>query len=120
MASVKSTTGSTTKKKDTTTSSTSSNKSTSSGTTTAYDANTDYSKLIADAAAKGDYKSAAQYEQLRNQKIAGTGSSYAQTNNYAGWLDTDYSTLGQQQMADGASWQDVLTTYNNRYNNPYD
>ena len=112
----KNTTSSSSSSSSTTSSSSSKNTSTGTTGTTTYDANTDYSKLIADAAAQGDYKAAAQYEQLRNQKIAGTGSSYAPTNNYAGWLDTDYSVLGQQQMSDGASWQDVLTTYNNRYN----
>ncbi|MBQ2743672.1 MAG: hypothetical protein IJN09_03700 [Oscillospiraceae bacterium] len=29
---------------------------------------------------------------------------------------TDYGILGQEQMAAGANWQDVLATYNSRYN----
>lgn len=110
------------KKDTTTTSTTSGSKTTSSGTktntgTTAWDANTDYSKLMSEAAAKGDYKAAAQYEQLRNQKIDGTGSSYAKTNQYSGWLDTnDYSARGTAQMAQGASASDILATINARYN----
>ena len=65
----------------------------------------------------GDYKLAAQLEQLRNQKIQNTGSNQQQTNLYSGWLDnTDYGTTGKNQMANGASWEDVLNTYNDRYN----
>lgn len=91
----------------------------------AYDKNTDYQALINEAVAKGDYVTAAKAEQSRNEKIAamnaaggGTNKYNATaTNNYGGWLDkTDYSTIGQQQMANNAPWQDVLETYNNRAN----
>lgn len=89
----------------------------------AYNKDTDYQALINKAVAKGDYKAAAQYEQQRNEKIAGlnaTGTNKynaTTTNNYKGWLDdTDYGTIGKQQMALGASADDVLETYNNRYN----
>lgn len=93
----------------------------SSGTSVG--ANTNYQALINAAVAKGDYVSAAQYEQQRNDKInamnaAGTNTAgYGTTSNYAGWLDTtDYSTIAKQQMAQGASAADVQETYNNRYN----
>lgn len=82
-----------------------------------WDANTDYQAIINNAVASGDYVTAAKAEQLRNQKILATGGNYTPTNNYAGWLDnTDYSTLGKNQMLNGASWADVLDTYQKRYN----
>lgn len=88
-----------------------------------YNKDTDYQALIDAAVKKGDYKSAAQYEQQRNEKItalnATGGNKYnaTTTNNYSGWLDnTDYGTIGKQQMMLGASAEDVLDTYNNRYN----
>lgn len=81
-----------------------------------WDKDTDYQAIINDAAKNGDYATAAQAEKLRNQKIDATGSNYNKTNNYSKHLDTDYSVLGQQQMASGASWQDVLDTYNKRFN----
>ena len=82
-----------------------------------WDANTDYQAIINDAVKNGDYVTAAKAEQLRNQKITGTGSNYNTTNMYTGYLDnTDYGTIGQQLMANNASWQDVLDIYNNRYN----
>lgn len=88
-----------------------------------YNKDTNYQALIDAAVKKGDYKSAAQYEQQRNEKITalnatGTNKYNATaTNNYSGWLDnTDYGTIGKQQMALGASADDVLDTYNKRYN----
>ena len=73
---------------------------------------------ISKAVAAGNYALAAQLEQARNQKIDSTGSPYDKTNLYSGWLpgSTDYGIIGQNQMASGASWQDVLETYNNRAN----
>ncbi len=77
----------------------------------------DYQALIDKEVAAGNYAKAAEYEQLRNEKITSQGLDYATTNKYAGWLDkTDYGTVGKQQMASGADWQDVLETYENRYN----
>lgn len=82
----------------------------------AYNKDTDYKKLIEEAAAKGDYQAAARYEQQRNEKIQGEGMNYGTTSDYAGWLDkTDYGKIGLQQMAMGASAEDVLGTYNSRY-----
>lgn len=79
-----------------------------------WNANTDYQAIINNAVANGDYVTAAKAEQLRNQKITATGSNYNTTNMYSGYLNPDYGTIGQQQMANGASWQDVLDTYNSR------
>ena len=81
-----------------------------------YDVNTDYQAIINDAVAKSDYKTAALAEQARNAKIVGTGSKLATTNKYGGYLTPDYGTIGQNQMASGANWEDVLSTYNSRYN----
>ena len=82
-----------------------------------WNANTDYQAIINNAVANGDYVTAAKAEQLRNQKITATGSNYNTTNMYTGYLDnTDYGTMGQQLMANNASWQDVLDVYNSRYN----
>lgn len=88
-----------------------------------YDKDVDYQALINEAVEKKDYKAAAQYEQQRNEKINDLNASGSNkynattTSNYAGWLDnTDYGTIGKEQMASGASWQDVLQTYENRYN----
>lgn len=90
-----------------------------------YDKDTDYQALINQAVKSGNYKAAAQYEQQRNAKISdmnaasgGTNKYGATTTNkYSGWLDdTDYGTIGKQQMQSGASAEDVLKTYNSRYN----
>lgn len=83
----------------------------------AYKKDVDYSELIDQAVAKGDYKTAAQYEQQRNEKIQGEGLDYAATNRFGGWLDdTDYGTIGLNQIANGASKDEVKETYYNRYN----
>ena len=52
-----------------------------------YSKDVDYSKLMQEAAAKGDYARAAIYEAQRNEKIAGEGlTQYQQTNQYASYL----------------------------------
>ena len=80
-----------------------------------WDNNTDYQAIINSAVANGDYVTAAKAEQLRNQKITATGSKYNTTNMYTGHLNNvDYGTLGQQQMANNASWQDVQDTLDSR------
>ena len=88
----------------------------------AYEKDKDYQALIDQAVKQGDYQSAAKYEQARNEKIAdldktGTNTYGATTTNrFSGWLDkTDYGNIGKQQMATGASAEDVLDTYNKRY-----
>lgn len=95
---------------------------TASNTSTA-GANTDFMKLMQEAAGRGDYKAAAQYEQQRNNKINSMNSSgtnvggYTPTNQYTGWLDnTDYGTIGRQLMDSGASKELVEQAYNNRLN----
>lgn len=54
-----------------------------------YNPNTDYQALINQAVANGDYLTAAQAEQLRNQKIVGEGSPYDLTYNYTQYLVDD-------------------------------
>ena len=77
-----------------------------------YNKDIDYTDLIRQAAAKGDFQGAAQYEQLRNQKIAGEGLSYAPTSSYVQYLggktandaydpNTDYQALINQAAAKG-------------------
>lgn len=81
----------------------------------AYDKNKDYTTLINDAVNSGDYYSAAQYEQQRNEKITNEGLDYATTNRFSGWLDdTDYSTMLKDQMASGASADTVSETLKKR------
>ncbi len=81
----------------------------------AYKKDVDYSELIDKAVASGDYKTAAQYEQARNEKIKGEGMGYATTNRFGGWLDnTDYGDIGLSQIASGASKDDVKQTYQQR------
>lgn len=52
----------------------------------AYDKKTDYQYLMDKYASAGDLTSAAQYEQKRNEKIAGEGLNYQQTNQYSNYL----------------------------------
>ena len=79
-----------------------------------FDANTDYQALINEAVSKGDYQSAAQYEQLRNQKIdAGYGSGNDKTNNYSQFLNTGSNTnwSGLYQNTDWSQmFQDSMGT----------
>lgn len=52
-----------------------------------YNKDTDYQKLMDDAAAKGNYAQAALYEAMRNEKIVGEGlNQWAQTSKYANYL----------------------------------
>lgn len=79
-----------------------------------FDANTDYQALINEAVSKGDYQSAAQYEQLRNQKIdAGYGNGNDKTNNYSQFLNTGSNTnwSGLYQNTDWSQmFQDSMGT----------
>lgn len=61
-----------------------------------YDVNADYQAYINDAVARGDFKSAAMYEQLRNQKIIGEGLDYATTNLYGSYLEDQTPQQNQQ------------------------
>ncbi len=80
-----------------------------------WDANTDYQAIINNAVKNGDYVTAAKAEQLRNQKITGTGSNLDLTNLYKGWLDnTDYSTLMWDGMDNGMSAREMQALLNAR------
>ncbi len=80
-----------------------------------YNKDTDYESKINEAVANGDYESAAEYEKSRNEKIDGENLSYKKTNRFSGWLDkTDYSNVLRDQMASGASRNEVANTLNKR------
>ena len=65
-----------------------------------YNPNTDYQSYINDAVAKGDFATAAMYEQLRNQKIIGEGLGYELTNLYGSYLDGYNQQKNQQDALD--------------------
>lgn len=80
-----------------------------------YNKDTDYQAKINEAVKSGDYKSAAQYEKDRNEKIEKENLSYEKTNNYSGWLDnTDYSNVINRQISGGASKKSVSDTLKKR------
>lgn len=74
--------------------------------TMAYDKTVDYQALINQAAAKGEYSTAAKYEQQRNEKISGENLGYSQTSEYAAYLPKSY---------DGVEY-DLATDYMNKIN----
>ena len=74
--------------------------------TMAYDKTVDYQSLINQAAAKGDYSTAAKYEQQRNEKISGENLGYSQTSEYAAYLPKSY---------DGVEY-DLATDYMSKIN----
>lgn len=77
-----------------------------------FDQNTDYQALINDAVSRGDYMSAAKYEQQRNAKInAGYGNGYNTTNYYTGYLN------GSNYYGNNSSSNPYS---GNRYINDYD
>lgn len=64
-----------------------------------YDKNTDYMKLMEEAAKNGDMARAAIYEAQRNEKIAGEGlTQYQPTSQYASYLPGSGSAQGSQQQ----------------------
>jgi heme exporter protein D len=82
--------------------------------TVTYDNNKNYQSLINDAVSSGDMRAAAQFEQLRNEKIAGEGiTNYQTTNNYSSYRPTASDTDGtSSQAASGSgSTSAVATTY---------
>lgn len=84
----------------------------SSSFSPSFDQNTDYQALINDAVSKGDYMSAAKYEQQRNAKInAGYGNGYNTTNYYTGYLN------GSNYYGNNSSSNPYS---GNRYINDYD
>ena len=90
----------------------------------------DQQKIVAATSAweaankKGDTagmaKAAADAAAVRNNAGYKTDSSGNYTDSTSSknsqYTNTDYSTIGQQQMASGASWQDVQSTLNSRVN----
>lgn len=78
-----------------------------------YDKNTDYQALMDDAAQRGDYTSAAIYEQQRNAKITGEGLDYAPTANYEQYLPyqetREYDDSAREQA------QSLITQTNDPY-----
>lgn len=88
-----------------------------------YNKDTDYQKLIEEAAKAGDFLSAAKYEQQRNAKIAGLNSSgdnkwgATQTTNYAQYLDDEYTPHGNYFDAEmSASDKSLIQTLQDAYN----
>ena len=80
-----------------------------------YNKETDYQSKINEAVKKGDYESAAKYEQSRNEKIDKENLNYEKTNKYKGWLDTtDYSNVLRSQMLSRAPKSDVADTLKQR------
>ncbi len=80
-----------------------------------YNKDIDYQEKINEAVEAGDYVSAANYEQSRNEKIEKENLPYAKTNNYSGWLDkTDYSNVIREQISSGASKSSVADTLKKR------
>ena len=76
-----------------------------------YNKDIDYQEKINEAVKIGDYKSAAQYEKSRNEKIDGENLGVEKTNRFGGWLeDTDYSIKLREQMGSGASKKTVADT----------
>lgn len=83
----------------------------------AYNKNTDYQALINAAVAQGDYKSAAKYEQQRNEKIAaGNGGTYQQTNNYSQYLESSPSKTTTKTSSSNTDWNKLTggTDYSRR------
>lgn len=96
--------------------------SSSSSSSSSFSPSVDYSDLINDAVSRGDYESAAKYEQLRNDKInAGYGGGYGTTNNWSQYLPSGSSSSStpsfdssftssdtplwlQQAQANSAAW----------------
>lgn len=82
-----------------------------------WDEKTDYKKLMDEAAARGDYKAAAQYEQQRNAKINALDASGSNkwgattSNDYYGWIDgNNYAADLQKMMAENADRDLVADT----------
>ncbi len=82
-----------------------------------YNKDIDYQEKIDEAVTAGDYKSAAQLEISRNEKIDSEKLPYKKTNHYSGWLDnTDYSLILRNDMDNGASKDKVAGTLKKRIN----
>lgn len=89
----------------------------------AYDKNTDYQAKINEAVAKGDYSSAAKYEQQRNEKINDLNSSGTNkynattTNKYSGYLNSgNTSSSGSSSSNSSGSSNSQFTGSSNGVN----
>lgn len=72
-----------------------------------YDKNTDYTKLLNEAVAAGDYRRAAILEAQRNAKVRGEnlGDKYQITSNYASYLPhQEQINSGMDQLAQPKEW----------------
>ncbi|WP_283673053.1 hypothetical protein [Butyricicoccus sp. Marseille-Q5471] len=70
-----------------------------------YDKNTDYEAKINEAVSKGDYNSAAQYEQFRNNKIQSEGLNYSTTDRFSQYLPKSESGyIPGQNIQSGADY----------------
>ncbi len=80
-----------------------------------YNKEIDYQAQINEAVKNKDYKSAAELEKNRNEKIETEKLPYEKTNRYSGWLDnTDYSIELRKQMAQSAPKRKVASTLKSR------
>lgn len=86
----------------------------------------DYAKLMDEAAAKGDFESAAVYEAQRNAKIGGENLNYAKTNKYQDYLPgnsvqlTDYTKFNKQADQFDTMISQLMDQINNRQPFSYD
>lgn len=81
----------------------------------AYNKDTDYQEKINEAVSAGDYKSAAEFEKSRNEKIEKENLPQEKTNKYSGWLDTtDYSDLIRKKILSGESKKSVSDSLKKR------
>ena len=72
-----------------------------------YDKDTDYSELIQQDVANGDYRSAYIHEQMRNEKIRGEGiTGYEQTNHFSAYRPrTEEINSGMDRLANPEPWK---------------
>lgn len=91
-------------KKRPSSSSGSSRRPSSGGSSISFNPNKDYQAAINDAVSRGDYQSAAIYEQQRNDKInAGYGGGYGTTNNWSQYLPSSGTSSGSSGGSSGHS-----------------
>lgn len=82
----------------------SSRRPSSGGSSISFNPNMDYQAAINDAVSRGDYQSAAIYEQQRNDKInAGYGGGYGTTNNWSQYLPSSGTSSGSSGGSSGSS-----------------
>lgn len=93
-----------------------------------YNQNTDYQSLINAAVERGDFASAAEYEQQRNAKISGMGLDYAPTYYYQGYLNQDQNQapandfniqMPEYQEPDTSAYEEQLQAILDQMSQPY-